>query len=395
MALVIKDNSKVAVMVESSEGTYETPASGADFVAVLADGLELSPSKELLERNVLTGSLGKATPRTGLKGVTASIGVEFKAGSTAGADPEYSPLLKGALGATRNRATAVTTKSSGNTASILQIEDADIADLQIGDIVVVKQSGAYHVSPISARDATGGAANVTLLIPHPSGDCADSVELAPFRTFYAANSGHPSLSVSKYVDDVITEKGIGCRVASMAMEGFATGGLASLKFGLEGMTFDRTVAAPGFTPSLDTSLPPVILNAKVYLDTTSIDINEIGFSMENTVGFATATNSASGKISGRISSRTISGTINPYKASDNVTNFTKFNNNTEFSLFGYAANPSGVTGEFNQVVAFYMPKCLFTEIGESDQDGVLQDALSFSAGRGSDGGTTEIYVGMS
>ena len=395
MALTIKDNSKVAVTTEVTEGTYVAPSAATDFLAVLSDGLELSPTKELLERNVLTGSIGKATPRTGLRTVAGSIGVEFKAGSTAGADPEYSQLIKGALGATRNRATAVTTKATGNTASVLQIADADIADLQVGDIIVVKQSGAYHVSPITARSTGAGTATVTMLVAHPSGDCTDSVAIAPFRTWYAANTGHPSLSVSKYVDDVVLEQAAGCRVTGMALEGFSTGGLASLKFGLEGMSFDRSVAAPGYTPSLDTSLPPVILSAKVYMDGTSIDVNELAFSLENTVGFATATNSANGRISGRVSSRTVTGSLNPYKASDSVANFDKFDNNTQFSLFGYAANPTSTAGEFDGVVAFYMPACVFTEIGEGDQDGVLQDTLTFQASTGSAGSTVELYLGMS
>ena len=395
MALTIKSNGKYAVMVESVEGTYEVPASGSDFIAVLEDGNELSPAKELLERSVLTGSIGKVTPRTGMKSVSASLGVELKAGSTAGADPEYAPLLKGAFGATRNRATVVTTKGSGNTATVLQIEDADIADLQIGDIIVVKQAGAYHISPITARSTGAGTATVTMLVAHPSGDCTDSVTVAPFRTWYANNTGHPSLSVTKYVDDVITEKATGCRVSSMALEGFATGGLANFSFGLEGMGFDRSVAAPPYTPSLDSSLPPVILSAKVYLDGTVIEVNELTVSLENTVGFATSTGSANGRISGRISERTITGTIDPYKASDSVANYTKFVNNTQFSLFAFAYNPTTTAGEFGEMVGFYMPKCVITEISEADQDGILKDSLTFSASTGSDGSSKELYFSMS
>ncbi len=395
MALTIKDNSKFAVMVESAEGTYQVPASGADFVAVLADGAEMNPAKELLERSVLTGSIGKVTPRTGTRSVSGAMGVEFKAGSTAGAAPQTAPLMKAALGTTRNRATSVTTKSSGNTATVLQIADADIADLQVGDIVVIKQSGAYHVSPITARSTGTGTATVTLLVAHPSGDCTDSVDIAAFRTYFTANTGHPTLSISKYVDDVVIEKAIGCRVNSMAMEGFSTGALPALKFGFEGLTFDRTIAAPPYTQSLDTSLPPVVLSATVYMDGVAVPVNEVTFSVENTLGFATSTASANGRISSRISSRSVSGSLNPYKQSDSIAQYTRFINNTAFSLFGFAYNPTSTSGEFGNVVAFYLPNCIITEIAEADQDGLLQESLTFTASRGASGATEEIYISMS
>lgn len=393
MALTIKDNGKYAVMVESSAGTYEAPAGAGDFVGVLKDGAELNPAKDLLERNIFTGSIGKVAPRTGTRTVSGALSVELKAGSTAGADPEYSQLIKGALGGSRNRATAVTTKASGNTATVLQIEDADIADLQVGDIIVVKQAGAYHVSPITARSTGTGTATVTLLVAHPSGDCADSVEIAPFRTWYAANTGHPNLSVTKYVDDVITETAYGTRCTSMALEGFSTGGLTSLSFGFEGVGYSRTVAAPGYTPSYDTSLPPVILNASVFVDGVEVDVNEVTFSLENVVGWATSTGSSNGRISGRVAERDITGTMNPYKQSDSVAFFTKFDLNTQFSLFFYAYNPT-VTGEFNEVVAFYLPANVLTELAEADQDGVLQDALTFKASTGTGTGS-ELYFSMS
>src|SRR4051812_46285601 len=106
MALTIKENIKIAVMEEVVEGTFVPPAAGGDFIGVLADGLELTPAKELLERSVITGSIGKAVPRTGTKSVSGSIGTEFKAGETAGAAPESAPFLRAALGTSRNRATA-------------------------------------------------------------------------------------------------------------------------------------------------------------------------------------------------------------------------------------------------------------------------------------------------
>lgn len=394
MALTIKENTKIAVMKEVTEGTFVPAASGGDFIGVLSDGVELTPTKDLLERDVLTGSIGKVVPRTGMRSVAGSIGVELKAGQAPGDAPEASPMLESALGATRNQASDIVTKSSGNTASVLQIADADIGKLAVGDIVLIKMAGAYHVSPIISKTTGTGTATATLLLPHPSGDITDSAHIAPFRTYYTANTGHPTLSISKYVESAVFEKGIGCRVGTMALQNYSTGALPSLSFGFEGLNFDRTLAAPAYTPSLDTSLPPVVLNACVYMDTDDIQMNEVAFSVENTIAFATSTCSTTGRISGRVSERKVSGTLNPYKDDADLTQYNRFTAGTQFSLFSYAYNPTGVDGEFNQVVAFYMPKCVVSELGESDQDGILQDAISFVASRGTDGATEEIYMGF-
>ena len=392
MSDTIKNKIKLAIMTEVAEGTYLTPSSAAAFISPLADGLEVSPSKELLERNNMTTSIGKATPRTGMKSVSASIGVEAKAHGTAGSEPEYAPLLKAALGASRQNTTVVTTKASGNTATVLQIEDADISKFAVGDMVLVKQSGAYHMSPVTAKSTGTGTATITLLVAHPSGDCTDSVTIEKFTTYYTANSGHPTLSVSKYVEDARLEQAAGCRVASMTLNNFSTGQLADFSFSLEGLSYDHSLTAPSYTPSFNSALPPIVLSAYAYVDGVAVPMNEVSVSLENSLAYKTSTASANGKISSRITSRNVSGSINPYKQDDSVANFDRFDADTEFSLFFYMGVPTSTAGQFKDVVAFYLPKCHINEYSEGDQDGLLQENLSFNATRGADGSSEELYI---
>lgn len=390
----VKNTIKIGIMEEVTEGTYLAPSSATKFVAPLADGMELTPAKELLERNVMTGSIGKVTPRTGMKSVSGSLSTEARSSGTTGQEPQFGPLMKAALGAVRTNTAVVTTKASGNTATVLQIDDADIAKFAVGDIVLVKQSGAYHVSPITAKSTGTGTATITMLVAHPSGDCTDSVTVDKFVTYYTANSGHPTLSISKYVEGARLEQAAGCRVKSMELSNFATGQLADFKFAFEGLSFDQSLTAPPFTASFDSALPPIVLSATVYMDGTAVAVNEMAFSLENTLAFKTSTASSNGKISSRITERKVSGSFNPYKQDNSVANYTKFNANTEFSVFGYMANPTSTAGQFDGVVAFYLPKCIITELGEADQDGLLQESISFQASRGSDGSTEELYIGL-
>lgn len=392
MAIVVKNTTKVAIEEEVTEGTYVTPASAAAYVQTLAEGYEMKPSKELLERNVFTGTIGKVTPRTGVQSVSGTVPTEFRANSTEGNAPEFNSLMKSAFGTRRQNTTVVTTKAAGNTATVLQINDGDISKFEIGDIILVKQAGAFHVTPITAKTSGAGTATITALVAHPSGSFSNSVTIAKFTTYLCAESAHPSLSITEFSDDLVKKMGLGCRVNKFQLSNFATGKIPSLAFGFEGLSFDRALAAPAYATAYDSALPPIVLDAKAYVDGVAVVINELSVSAEVKAGFATGISSSKGKISGRQIERKITGTIDPYQQTDSIANYTKFVNGTEFSLFAYAKNASGVTGEFQNVCAIYMPKCLITEFAEGEAEGLVKEQLTFQAGRGTAGTTNEIYV---
>lgn len=388
----IKNTTKVAIKEESTEGTYVAPAAAGDFISPLADGLELTSSKELLERNNLNSSIGKNAPRTGMREVTASISVEAKAHGTAGSAPEYGLLLEAALGNTRQGTSQITTKSSGNTDDTLQIEDADIADFNVGDTVLILESGAYHVSPITAKTSGAGTATITLLVAHPDGNMSADVVIEKWNTYFTANSGHPTISMTKYVEDAVREYGAGMRVTSMTLNNFSTGQLADFSFSLQGLKYNKSLTAPSYTPSYDSAQPPIVLSACVYQDGVQTPINDFTLSLENAVAFKTSTCSADGKTGSRLTQRTVSGSFNPYMQDDDISNYSNFENDTQFSIFGFMAIPTGTTGEIQDVVAFYMPNCMISELTEGDKDGMLQDNISFQATRGTDGSSEELYI---
>lgn len=391
MAIITSQNTKIAVEIETTEGEYVAPTGGTSYVQTLAEGTEISPSKELIERNILTGTIGKVTPRTGTRSVTGTLPTECRAHSSEGAAPEFDKLMQAGLGLKRQNTTTVTTKI-GNTASVLQIEDADISQLRIGDIVLVKKAQAYHVSPIIARSTGLGTSTVTLLVPHPSGLMTDGVELAKFTTYGVAENGHPTLSITRYQENAVKMAAMGCRPSSISLDNFSTGQIPSLSFGFEGVDFDKELQVPSHTPSYDSALPPIVLDARAYMDGEEITINQLSVSIDNTVSFATSIAKANGKIYSRITSRAITGSINPYLEDDSIGNFERFRDNAEFSLFAYAKNPTGIEGEFENIVAIYLPNCLATEISEADQDGLVQETISFTASRGTSGTEDELFI---
>lgn len=401
MAIAVRENTVYAVEIEDTEGTYKAPTSSSSYVLTLEDGAEFSPEKELLERSVFNGSLGKTTPRTGMRQVSGALPVEMRASSTEGSAPEYDALMRSALGL-RRQVSATTADNSdtgttpeAHTTTRIYLADSDGDKYNVGDVVTVKKTGAYHTSPVVEVSDAAGDSYIDLLIAADSAFENGDV-IAAVTTYATANSGHPSLSISKYMEEARLEQASGCKVTTLELSGFETGQLASFNFGFEGLDWDTSLTPQPHTPVYDTALPPIILSACVYQNGQKIDVNSFSFNLDNELGFATSTCAANGRFSARPTSRTITGTMNPYKNDDDVDQMTNFKNNVEFSLSATAYIPdSEEDGEYGQVVSIYMPNCIITEIGEEDADGLLQESLTFQATRGQDATQEELYISVS
>lgn len=388
---IAKNATAVAIKREVTEGTYVAPASGGDFIQVL-EGIECNPAKEVVERAVLTSSIGKVAPRAGLESVEASVPVEMKASGTEGAEPEAGLLVEAALGATRSISTQTTTKNAGNTASVLQIQDADISKFSQYDVICVLESGAHHVCFVSAVDTTLGAANITVSPAKPSGVFSNSVVISKSKMYYTATSGHPTVSLSVYWAGEILQKAVGCRVSTLALNNFSTGQIAQWDVALQGLSFDRTDTATPFTPSFDTALPPIVVsNACVYQNGTALKLNTLSVQLSNTIAFVEEI--CAGRTSSRITERVVTGTMDPYMDDTSLTQWNLFDASTGYTLFAYAANPSGVAGEYElgSIVGLVIPYATTTEMPTADLDGLLVDSISFQASRGS-GDKEELYV---
>lgn len=373
---LVTDEGSVFIEKEVTEGTYVAESAGASAIEVLSDGLEFTPTKELLERDNRTSTVEKVPARVGQKSMAGTVPVEFRAGSTEGALPETDPLWDALLGGMRTY--TASTSSTGHTTTVINLGLGDGAKYAVGDIIKVKEYDQNplnedHVSPIV--DVTGDV--ITLLIPYFQA-FTDNVEIAAGVTYYHA-SGAPTLSVTNYLGGEIREKAIGMRCVSGEISNFNTGQLAQVSFSLEGLDFQREVGTPLFSPSFDTSEPPVVLCAKVYKDATELTVNAVSITMANTLGFLTSTASKNGKIASRITEFTCNFTINPYMEDDDVDIFNIFSDNSSFSLFGSAHNPGAAQEEHLENVAYYMPNCRIPEIATGDEDGILTDQISGQA----------------
>lgn len=388
MAIATK-NQKWAAKVETTEGVYAAPTA-SDFIQVLKEGNSISFSRETLERNVFGSGLGKIKPRVGMSSVAAELSCEFRAGATNGAAPEYGPLLKAGLGVEQASA-SFTTQASGHTTT--KIYFATAPSIAKHDIVLIEKAGGFHVSPVIdiGNDATGDF--VELLVPMATPLTA-ATPVKRFRKYTPTNSGHDSLSITQYIEDglnTVRMKGLGCKVSGIELSNFATGQIPQLKFSLEGMSFDAdTTAAPG-SIGYSNRLPPILLDARVYWGNDSLCVNEFGLSIENSLGKKMCLNQVNGVESIRLTERQVTVSLDPYTLA-NLQRFNAYNNNTTFSIFAYAKLPTANAGEFEGIVAVWLPNCSITEMSMEDADGLLKDKLSVQAFV--EGSDPEVVIGV-
>ncbi len=401
MPNLLREDSIFAVVAEDVEGVLQEPAADDDgYVQLKRDGVSLKSARDLKERGVFTGTLTDADPRLGMRNGSGAFSAEMKASGLEGEDPDYAIMIESLFPDRHAIAARIATKNAGNTGTNLKIQDADIAALKKGDIIVVLQDGAYHPCAITAVDETGGAANVTVFPGLTVGNFANSVEIAKSVTFKPADAGHKSYSALAYWGSGgpgVLEAVTGARTKTMTLEKFDTGELPSFKFDFEGMSYvhDKEHDAP-HDPEFDDSLPAVVLSCGLYKNGVALDTKAVSFSIEQPLAFLKSVISQSGKITGRASgTRKVKGKISPYADGDSIQNFSDWEEGTAFSQFGYIALPDAVNGlQLGSIVAWWMPNCVITQPEYNQEEGVMTEDLEFQATGGPRGTEDEISIGF-
>ena len=380
---VILNESTIALQVESTEGTYAAPGDGTDYIESLSDGLEMTKTIEEIERDVLGGTVEKEASRRGIPEVTGTIPVEFRASGTAGGAPQaLDKQLRSLLGGKRQAATADTT--TGATSTVLTFTSHPFLK---GDSVLVKEAGAFEVRPISAITST----TITFPFALDAGAPADGVTVEAVTTYFSSTSDSVTLSAEMNYGGEIKDKVAGLRVNSGSLENFTVGQVPSMNFGLAGLSSDRSDATPDYAADFSAdALPPVALEACLWISGVKLSYSELSLSIENEVAQITDACSANGKIGSRITGQTVSFTANPYADDTTFANYTNWDNNSDVSIFFYAYNPASTAGEFSEAVAVWMPQGKLTANSAADNEGLLTDAIEFKAHRSA--GSDSIFM---
>lgn len=379
-----------AVSQASPAGTYKAPAAG-DAIQILSDGLEFTPSQEVIDRDIRTATIEQTVGRTTTRMITGSVPCEFRSNSTEGGAPEADKLYESLLGGKRQRSsTALRTASNQGAVSAGQrkktfaVAASDTAAFRVGDAVRLFKTGEIDfVSVVTSVNA--GSNQITLATAAPV-DIPGSSDISPCTTYFIDPNRADArfLSLTQYLGAKLEERAIGVRCTTGELSSFETGQLPQFSFGFEGLDFDRRVPTPSqltaakALATYQDSLPPIILGAHVFQDDQELVLNSISISLTNTLGFITSTRSERGRETSRVTDFECTFNMNPYQDDANVKSFDLFKSNNSFSVFGYAAN-KGANDKLDQIVTFFMPNCRVQEIGTGSEDGILTDELSCRA----------------
>jgi hypothetical protein len=371
------------LLEEAAEGTAEIPGSATDgYLQVLEPGIDIKAQIEQVERSIITSGLAPAKARNGIEFPVVSVPVELKGSGTEGTAPVIGVLFESLLGSARSISSNITTKSSGNTQTSLKIEDADIATFASGDIFIVKQANEHTFQRVTAITGGAGTWGLTVTPGRASGSFSNSVVLSKAKMYLPADSGHKTFTVGRYFGGEVFRNAIGCRAKSMEFSDFMTGKIPTIKVDGEGMTFTETNTEPGYTPTYETTLPPIVLNCKVYLNGTAIDVEKVTLKIDQPQTFLPSTASATGRIRGRASGkRIITGQIEPYATATSIAAFTALDTETDNTLMITLTPGSGTTGEFSLGNCFciYIPAFKVVDAPFDQLEGVHREVYNFVA----------------
>ena len=385
---VVKNESTISLVEETTaEGTYEATTVGTEYIECLAEGAELNLQRQLLERDLLTDTIEQEAARVGINDVTGTIPVEFKSSATEGDAPASMDVLLRSLLGGKRQVTSDQTTTTGNTSTVLQFASHDFA---VGDLVLVKASGAYEVRPVSAADAT----SITFPFALENGAPADGVVCAQVTTFYSDTSNSISFSAEHNLgSQAIQQRVAGLRSASMSLENWSVGQIPTASFSVQGLSLTRADADATATPSFSDALPPVALSACMWVGGNKLSYTELGLSIENTISYIQDACDANGRTASRVTNQQTTVNVNPYLDDTDLTKtWDKFNDNDDVSFFAYAYNPSGTAGEFQNVVAIWIPQGKIIEAPVADNDGIISENLVIRAHRSS--GSDSIFLGF-
>ena len=372
---VVTKESTVALEVEITEGVVVPTTGATSYIEALEDGLTFEKTREALERNTLGGTIEAVEARVGIPEVTGAINTELRGSVTPGQAPQTADkMLRSLLGGKRIAASDITT--TGNTSTVLEF--GALPPFLKGDCVLVKESGAYEIRPISEV----GATTITFPFALDNGAPSDGVEVEAVTTYYHDAVNSVTLSAEHNVGAEIVQTIGGLRVGAMSIENYTVGQVANMNFTLQGLSLEKADGVPSFSTDFTADgLPPVCLSACLWIGGDKKAYTELGLAIENEVSTISSACSPDGKLGTRLVSQTVVLTCNPYSDDTTLTEWDAFNANTDTSAFFYSFNPSAVDGEFSEAVAVWIPQAKITEAPFADNEGIVSDALSMKSFR--------------
>ena len=231
MANIVKRNTVVAAMTESTENTLIEPSANTDYLPVRPD-FEVQIGYENLVNEELRSSIGPAKSVQGFEVTSATIPLYLKPSGTTAEGPDAARILKAAFGNEENAAAEYDTVSS-SAVDTVKVDSGEGASFRRGEALLVQHNdgNAYEIRPIKSISTD----DLTPLFDLDNAP-ASGVSLGRATTYYPAQTGHDSLSLWMYLGNGGNIKAIsGARPTSLAI-GLTAGQPITMDVSLEGLS---------------------------------------------------------------------------------------------------------------------------------------------------------------
>lgn len=238
MTAIVTRTSSVAFKEEVTQNTLISPAAG-DFVAV-REGMTVSQEVEQLATDEMVNNLGNSKPYRGMQKPKGSFPKYLRHSGVEGTAPEYSVLIKSAMGTQTTNATEYDT-IAGSTAGTslvrgtLVVDSGEGSNFIAGQAVLIKDT----TNGYSIRNVRSISTDTLSLNCNTSSATPTLMNLGKAIHFSPAKSGHVSFSAHHFGARAASgfyEAISGCRTTNMNID-FTANNLAEINFDFEGMQY--------------------------------------------------------------------------------------------------------------------------------------------------------------
>ena len=387
-------NYNVAVVEETVANTYEAPTVGGDFIEMAEPPTPVT-DQEIIERNVVRGTLGRLATRRGQKIGTAELAVELKSSGNVTASQadvaRIEQLIEACLGQKKRHASNDTVSvGGGSTATVIE---TDASDYEVGDVVKILNE-IRHVESIGT-----GPDSITLNAALTAGAPADATAIIRGSTMKPDSADARRYSLTAYDQPAGTAgwrtELIGASVANMSLQDISNGSLPKASFNFDAVDWEEDAnITNGITPVFEGSTPPDNLNVLMLINDISVDSNNIALTVDKAVTPQKVITNASGILSRIATDRNITGSFDYYPSDTDSTLFDNFENNDTVDMQFQWGDRDGSNNLIQgTIISIYLPRVKLNSGSRAGEDGFIKRTVNFQAFESSLT-DSEIYIGI-
>lgn len=286
-------SSVFGLKAETTAGTYIALGATTDFTT-LREGFTFQSGVNTVDSDELVNDIGASEGFVTSESPSGSVPKYFKHSGVEGQAPDYSLLIKSAMGSQTTNATQYNTvagSTAGTSAAraVLNVDTGEGANFAEGQAVLIKDgTNGYSIRNVDSISSDALSLNFNLASAPGTGvDLGKAVQFAP------AISGHPTFTAHCYQassSSALHQAIVGCRTTNMSIE-FPANELATCAFDFEGIGFyyNPIVVTSGSNDDIDFNIGAAeltaTLTAKAYKSPKDV-AREVAIKMTAAAGTA-------------------------------------------------------------------------------------------------------------